>query len=252
MIVRNQHKETALCISQVHHSAMTGELARLWNEAFMPLPSNVADIVLAAGLHDIGWQDWEENPPLNPETGHPYDFLQMPKFDHLDIWQKGYIHTHPFGRLISLLVFRHNTYLAEQQPIEGLSSEKQKAYQVFFQTSKALKNDLIASLRKHDGLNPTDNELNLMNSFILFWDYLSLRMCMGAERNPFGLPPELNHVKFELIPGKLEEEFILDPWPFNTHEIIWNCEVTYHKKGSDYNSKPGEKYIIPLYLRQKM
>ena len=57
---------------------VSGELARAWgNEEFGQfVPPK--ELCLAAEQHDIGWLLWEQAPTLNPETGYPYRFTELP------------------------------------------------------------------------------------------------------------------------------------------------------------------------------
>ena len=251
MIVRHKDSETALCISQVHHSAMTGELARLWNQAFLPFPNFPNDLILAAALHDIGWTSWEENPSIDPKTGHPYDFLEMPKDAHLKIWNEGLSRSLPFSRLCGLLVFRHNTYLAAQQSLDELPENKKQVFEAFFKDAEKNKVTLLESLSANLGADFDETTLDLMNRFILLWDYISLRMCMGKDNNPFGSPPELQFINFEMIPTQTDDIFMLDPWPFTVHEFVWQCEVQYHKLGDSFEHDPQKKQFLKLYLKPK-
>jgi len=69
-----------LCIGQASHAWISGQMARAWAE---PLPEEVC---LAAEQHDVGMAEWDLEPTLNPETGLPHAFTEMPFEVHRDLW----------------------------------------------------------------------------------------------------------------------------------------------------------------------
>lgn len=90
-----------LLISQVHHAEVSGELTRHWQEPF------TADVVDAITHHDDGWAEWEAEPKINPETGAPYSFLEMPLADALAIWDRSIAAARQFGTLAGYIVAGH-------------------------------------------------------------------------------------------------------------------------------------------------
>ncbi|MCI0334096.1 MAG: DUF3891 family protein [Planctomycetes bacterium] len=90
-----------LLVSQVEHAHMSGELARHWREAF------TRDVVDAIAHHDDGWAAWEAEPKLNPETGAPFSFLEMPVPAALVIWDHSIAAAGEFGPLAAYIVAGH-------------------------------------------------------------------------------------------------------------------------------------------------
>jgi hypothetical protein len=90
-----------LLISQVHHAQVSGELARNWREEFSH------DVVEAITHHDDGWSAWEADPKLNPETGAPYSFLEMPVPAALVIWDHSIAAAGEHGPLAAYIVAGH-------------------------------------------------------------------------------------------------------------------------------------------------
>jgi len=90
-----------LLISQVEHAHVSGELVRNWREQFSD------DVIDAVTHHDDGWSAWEAEPKLNPETGAPFSFLEMPVPAALVIWDHSIAAAGQFGPLAASIVAGH-------------------------------------------------------------------------------------------------------------------------------------------------
>jgi hypothetical protein len=90
-----------LLVSQVHHAQVSGELTRHWQE---PFTEEVDD---AIAHHDDGWTEWEADPKINPKSGVPYSFLEMPLTDALAIWDRSISAAQEFGPLAGYIVAGH-------------------------------------------------------------------------------------------------------------------------------------------------
>ncbi|PYR83679.1 MAG: hypothetical protein DMG19_18475, partial [Acidobacteria bacterium] len=78
MIVRKEGNDELILIGQTDHSRLVGQLAALWGNDTFAAPQPYASVVRAAAFHDYGWLRYETSPLLHPETGEPYQFLQVP------------------------------------------------------------------------------------------------------------------------------------------------------------------------------
>jgi Protein of unknown function (DUF3891) len=88
MIVRKQPDGEVMLLTQTDHSRLAGFLASHWgNATFAPLQP-YESVTRAATFHDFGWLRYETNPEINPETGEPFTFQNLP-FDpqQLDAYQ---------------------------------------------------------------------------------------------------------------------------------------------------------------------
>jgi hypothetical protein len=94
-------KKLWLLISQVEHARVSGELARNWRDEYSE------DVVDAIAHHDDGWAAWEADPKLNPETGAPFSFLEMPVPAALVIWDHSIAAAGEFGPLAAYIVAGH-------------------------------------------------------------------------------------------------------------------------------------------------
>ncbi|MCC5934420.1 MAG: DUF3891 family protein [Balneolales bacterium] len=249
MIVRNSAAETALCITQLHHSNMTGALAQAWKggNGIPEVPEPRHLVVQAAMLHDLGWLDWEGQPDTGTE-GHPHDFLDMPKEHHLSIWKSGFDDARNFHPLAGLLVLRHNTTLARSGSSAGDSPELAAFFSWVKRQDKRLEAKLLAD-HALPGLSP--EVLRDMNTFILLTDYISLRMCMGPEKeSPFGPPPAYRDLRLSMEPDpKLPETFRIHPWPFSGDRFSWQAGAWRHPRNIPFGELgPEHKLQIDMQL----
>jgi len=244
MIVRNRNQEAALCISQLHHSMMTGSIGLHWGNERIPKPPCFGLVQFAAAIHDIGWTEWELHPRIDENTGHPVDFLHMNNKEHVSIWDAAINKSSGYGAPVALLVFRHNLSLASKDTKpEKAAFLKQASYQE-------------SNLRKRAegawayNLPLTAHLLKRMNTAILIWDYISLRMCMGSQaENPFGPPPIYEGIDFSMEPSAdTPETFTVDPWPFKTDQFIWQTEAHTHQRNQPFNPNPATLTLIQTRL----
>src|SRR5690606_20855747 len=100
--------------SQPAHAWISGQLADAWGNADVGLEPPPIAVRLAADQHDIAWLEWEAAPTLNPETGLPYAFNQLPTLDHLSIWSTSTRRALAYGYLPAALISMHGTHLYER------------------------------------------------------------------------------------------------------------------------------------------
>jgi hypothetical protein len=78
MIIRKQPNGEVMLLTQTDHSRLAGFLASHWgNETFAPLQP-YESVTRAATFHDFGWLRYETNPDIDPNTGEPYTFMNLP------------------------------------------------------------------------------------------------------------------------------------------------------------------------------
>jgi hypothetical protein len=88
MIVRKQPNGEVMLLTQTDHSRLAGFLASHWgNSNFSPLKP-YESVARAATFHDFGWLRYETNPDINPESGEPFTFQNLPfNPEQLDAYQ---------------------------------------------------------------------------------------------------------------------------------------------------------------------
>ena len=78
MIIRKNPNGALTLIGQTDHSRFVGQLAAHWGNGEFETPKPYDSVVRAATFHDYGWLRYETSPLINPESGEPYPFLQVP------------------------------------------------------------------------------------------------------------------------------------------------------------------------------
>lgn len=252
MIVRKSQTGTALCITQLHHSSMTGAIANAWRAGDeipeIPEPCNL--VVQAALLHDLGWLDWESSAALD-SNGHPFDFLKMPKHHHFSIWKNGFEDACQVHPLVGLLVLRHNLTLAQSG--NGNATDDDPELTAFLNQTQQPDALLEAHLLRDVSLpNLSTESLRDMNAFVLLADYISLRMCMGPEKeSPFGPPPPFRGLGLQMEPDPSQlETFRISPWPFEGDRLVWEATAWQHPQHLPFEElQSGHQIKFRMELR---
>lgn len=81
-----------LLISQVEHARLSGVLAEKCLAKFggedHSLDPVRQELLSAITHHDDGWREWEQAPRLDPQSGKPLSFLELPVDEAIGIWDR--------------------------------------------------------------------------------------------------------------------------------------------------------------------
>jgi hypothetical protein len=77
MIVRERPDGTLLLICQTDHAKLSGQCAAHWGNKNFARPRPYEAVVRATMFHDSGWYDYEASPAVAPDTGKPFNFIQV-------------------------------------------------------------------------------------------------------------------------------------------------------------------------------
>jgi len=207
-----------LCIGQASHAWISGQLARAWGNDLFPVPSPREEVCLAAVQHDIGMAGWDLRPSLNPATGWPHSFLEMPLAVHLELWTAAPSKILTQSRYAALLVSMHGVALYERRDLDSLPPHQRELVISYLSGQRELQDRLAAQL------DADRQELARNQRLLWTWDGLSLALCLRWD--PFRL---------ERVPGKRgpidldlravePTSFELDPWPFSRDVVELVCE----------------------------
>ena len=212
MIVSQTH-DGALCVGQAAHAWISGQLARIWGNDDFPAPEPLHDLCLGAEQHDVGMAEWDLRPSLNPETGLPASFLQMPLDTHLELWRNApgkVISQSPYA---ALLVSMHGHALYARRDTTEPNTDESKAVRRFVEEQEAFQRDLLDQL----GEDPERARRNQRLVWAL--DFLSLALFM-REWIPDDVPwaeGRTLHVE------PTDQGLSVDPWPFRTDTAPVRC-----------------------------
>jgi hypothetical protein len=211
-------------ITQPAHAWISGCLARVWgNEQFGSF-APTEEVCLGAEQHDIGWLWWEGVPTLNANTGYPYNFMEVPTEEHVNIWSNAKQLALPFGRYVALLVSLHGTGLFERYRGWQNSAESSQMVREFLGHEYAFQEKLTVSLQNdsHYAQYATQEVIARNRSLVATWDSLSLALCMGMRRQQqfSRVPTASGETTLTLTPVDNDPTQIkVAPWSFQHKEV---------------------------------
>jgi hypothetical protein len=95
-----------LCIRQLDHAALSGELARAWGGAMPPLfPREPVELAIAR--HDAGWTELDAAPVPDPRTGFPHTYRTHPTPEALGVAERSVARVSAADPYAGWLVSRH-------------------------------------------------------------------------------------------------------------------------------------------------
>jgi hypothetical protein len=185
-----------VCIGQAAHSWISGQLARRWR------PTPEPAVCLGAEQHDIGMADWDRRPELNPDTGYPCSFLELPLATHIALWTEAPEKILSQSPYAAVLVSMHG---------HALFTKRTRTPEIerYLREQERLQQDLLDRL----GADPVGARAH--QQLVWAMDHLALVGLIpdwAPQDNPVG--DVMLHVE---IAG--ERHVTVDPWPFAGDEI---------------------------------
>jgi hypothetical protein len=190
MLLREEG-EAVVCIGQPAHAWLSGQIARAWREP----PEPWEEVCLAAEQHDVGWARADLAPELNPDTGRPYTFIELPIPRHAAIWSAAPELVLPQSRYAALLVSMHGVALYERRDLDALPPDHGRIVREYLDSQRALQERLIESL------GADRDQVRRNQRLVWAWDSLSLGLCL-----------------------RWDLEDMLEPWPFRTERVLFRTE----------------------------
>jgi hypothetical protein len=209
VIVREEGGEVWL-FDQRDHSVLCGRMAEQWGAP--PFEPVGAEVRTAAGGHDGGWPEWDALPRLDPRTGLPHPYSDMPAADYREIWERGLRRGWREGDVAGLLVSLHAMrFFARRKGSEDralLARERERQADVLERLGVSVPDPLALP-----------DPIARLHAWMFFWDGLSLFLC-ERWRSPWEpVVPDATGREVTLRvergtaegPGGLVE---IDPFPF--------------------------------------
>jgi hypothetical protein len=178
-----------LCIGQASHAWISGQMARAWSEPF----ERYEEVCLAAEQHDVGMADWDLAPSLNPETGLPHSFTEMPISVHAALWLEAPKKLLTASAYAAALVSLHGTRIYELRDGRPEVGPFLRAQEEFRRS-----------------LGFTREALEPASTLLWVWDYLSLAVLLSWQGEVEGLSVGAGTVL---------------PWPFREPSVTFRCEA---------------------------
>jgi hypothetical protein len=215
-VVLRHDGDAVIAIGQPSHAWVSGQLARAWGNELFGAVEPREEVCLAAEQHDIGMADWDAAPELNPATGLPYSFVEMPLERHVEIWTHAWKQVLPQSRYAALLVSMHGTALYGMRDLTKLDERENALVRSYLDGQRRVQERLLATL---DGASPGPNQ-----RLIWTWDAFSLALCLDwPPRTLTGVPAAGGQLDVELEPDG-ERRVRVHPWPFGAEGVRVRCE----------------------------
>lgn len=213
MLLRRE-PDRLIAIGQPAHARISGQLAAAWgNERFGELRPR-EEVVLAASQHDIGMAGWDAEPELNPATGLPYSFIEMPLATHSGLWTRAPLLALSQSRYVALLVSMHGTALYGMRDLGTLEPGDAARVRAYLDGQHALQAEL------RDSLGAPADEVARNQRLIWTWDHLSLAVLLDwAPTTARDVPTADSSTDLTLCTDNM-----LDPWPFSTDSVDLSCD----------------------------
>jgi hypothetical protein len=213
-----------IVITQPAHAWLSGQLARAWGNDQFGAVAPREEVCLGAEQHDVGHTAWERAPTLNPQTGLPFSFFELPRHEHVRLWSGAARMVLPQGRYAALLVSLHGTGLYEHYDAATESPENAEIVQDYLTQERAFQEEILTSLRADSHYRPyAAEEVVARNRRLLqIWDALSLALCFGGwrTRSVPQVPAATGTTTLILHAHDADPTRILVvPWPFQGEHV---------------------------------
>jgi hypothetical protein len=211
-VVLRREGDAVVAIGQPSHAWLSGQLARAWgNERFGALEPR-EEVCLAAEQHDAGMASWDAAPTLNPDTGLPHSFVEMPVEAHVELWAHAWEVVLPQSRYAALLVSMHGTALYGMRDLTKLDDREADLVRGYLSGQGEVQRRLRASL-------DDDRSVDRNQRLVWTWDAFSLALCLDwAPHTLRAVPAAGEPLDVELEPAG-DRTVRVDPWPFADERV---------------------------------
>jgi hypothetical protein len=229
MILR-RFRNQMLVVQQIDHSRQAGDFARHWGNEVIPAPSPRPDVLDAASIHDCGWDQFDDHPVLDQNTGWPLEFRGLSPHYQIPMYRLSVERARALGPYAALLVSLHLSGLYNDRfgtapmPREWDESERQVA-ECFLQEQEHVRAELAPRALGRELATDLTLETDLWRNYRLLqiWDRLSIlyafRLAAGGELAPLPLPHGPDGALRCSPIGELA--MTLDPYPFDQSPCIF-------------------------------
>lgn len=210
--------EQWILISQVEHARLAGALAERWGRQGVAALEPRSELLNAIFHHDDGWANWERSPGLDPESGRPLQFTEMPLVESLAIWEDSIASASHFGALAGYVVSAHFCHLlrrfsARWQGVAAMTAMAQD----FLGRQTQQQSQWSADWGRQAAASEPAVVLANALRFLQLFDSLSLWLCCSETPEPeeFETPGGPKIAVQSAGPGRVA----VDPWPFQPDSL---------------------------------
>lgn len=222
-------------VRQTDHMAQVARIAERWGNARFPAPEHREETIRAAGLHDNGWREWEDQPTLLPETGRPRNLGEIERPVHAAFYRAGVDHAVAVDPYTGLLVSMHAAML--YAGVEGWDAETlappmgedlSAVERAFIADQASLQRQLREALGASPRYAAAAEPARLWPAYLRLraWDRLSLYfLFFGMGEDQLGHVPDVDGEATVALRQTGPREATADPWPFDRDSVAFPVVV---------------------------
>jgi len=223
-MIRRDDGDDWLLIPQVEHARLAGKVAAVWgNGRFDRLPAPER-LVPAIAHHDDGWRSWPQAPEIDPQSGRPRNFNEMPMSLATEIWKTSVAlchsgpHFESASPLGGLWVSKHFCQLAEYA-LEGRSDNSDECDYAsrFCHEQRPLQEAWTKKAADDWPAEELDHLIEVGYRHVQFFDRISLWLCCEERTEPYTIDCPANHsVCFTPVEPNC---VIVEPFPLSVDSL---------------------------------
>ena len=207
MVLRRED-DAVVAIGQPAHAWLSGQLAQAWGNDEFGAVEPREEVCLAAAQHDVGMAAWDAEPTLNPATGLPHSFMEMPLEVHVGLWSRAWELALPQSRYAALLVSMHGTALYELRDLDKLGADEAALVREYLGSQRAVQRRLAETLGDPPGVARNQR-------LIWTWDAFSLALCLAWAPHVLRAVPAAGQSALDVALEPVGARAVqVDPWPF--------------------------------------
>ncbi|MBT4863827.1 MAG: DUF3891 family protein [Planctomycetaceae bacterium] len=138
-MIRRDDGNDWLLFSQVDHAHLAAELAEVWGNDTVPAIPLPHLLIPAIRDHDEGWREWERSPELNPDSGDPRDFTEMPMSVATKLWTESVTAATRGTPALAEAFKRYQDFLAERN--EALDGHRAAVLEILIEFRASFRRD---------------------------------------------------------------------------------------------------------------
>jgi len=201
-----------LLIAQVEHGRVAFEVARLWGAVPFSSPHPKSLLLQTILRHDDGWRSWERRPEIDPRTGRPLAFTELPARLSQSIWKKSIDACADLGPLSQFLTATHFVHLRRRGDSANTTAGRR-----FLSEYRARAEQWLADWKLLDPASNTDQLAHSALRYLQLFDAISLWLCCSELSEPrIFRDPEGRTL--ELLPAD-SPRISASPWPLTESNL---------------------------------
>jgi hypothetical protein len=218
-MLHREDPQGLIVITQPAHAWAAAQLGRQWGNERFGTFAPWEEVCLAAEQHDTALAGWEQSPTLNPATGRPHTYIDLPGAEHTGYAGTAARTVMTQNRYAALLVSQLFSEVWERYYTGPEAAAYAGAVRAFLARERSLQQRLFEQLRADPvyAVHASPEAVGRNRRLVMAWDALSLALCAGAPgpQTFAGIPAAAGPADLVLTPAAGDRQvWHLTPWPF--------------------------------------